>query len=187
MCENLREVLLNGHCVGERHLFHYFSPGMRRCDVVFEAIATNWLKWLQRAGGWPRSSRPSPRARPTFSLSGLGHTSCLAATSLSPNLHPPLSLSPPFFGTVSAAEPARIPWPQFQFQRDFQLGNMKDRMLTTECNIAIKMACIFLKRTITKILVTMCTMELKILSTNIKRTPISPQTTPIQKKSAGII
>ena len=69
-----------------------------------------------RAGGWPRLSRPSPRARPTFSLSGLGHTSCLAATSLSPNLHPPLSLSPSFFGTVSAAEPARIPWPQFQFQ-----------------------------------------------------------------------
>ena len=110
MCGNLREVLLNGHCVGERHLFHYFSPGMRRCDVVFEAIATNWLKWLQRAGGWPRSSRPSPRARPTFSLSGLGHTSCLAATSPSPNLHPPLSLSPSFFGTVSAAEPARISW-----------------------------------------------------------------------------
>ena len=102
----------------ERGTFFIISalPGMRRCDVVFEAIATNWLKWLQRAGGWPRSSRPSPRARPTFSLSGLGHTSCLAATSLSPNLHPPLSLSPSFFGTVSAAEPARIPWPQFQSQ-----------------------------------------------------------------------
>ena len=78
----------------ERGTFFIISalPGMRRCDVVFEAIATNWLKWLQRAGGWPRSSRPSPRARPTFSLSGLGHTSCLAATSLSSNLHPPLSL-----------------------------------------------------------------------------------------------
>ena len=109
----------------ERGTFFIISalPGMRRCDVVFEAIATNWLKWLQRAGGWPRSSRPSPRARPTFSLSGLGHTSCLAATSLSPNLHPPLSLSPSFFGTVSAAVPARarIPWPQFQFQGHLSL------------------------------------------------------------------
>ena len=90
---SLAEEMQDTNCVGERHLFHYFSLVMRRCDVVFEAIATNWLKWLQRAGGWPRSSRPSPRARPTFSLSGLGHTSCLAATSLSPNLHPPLPLS----------------------------------------------------------------------------------------------
>ena len=111
----------------ERGTFFIISalPGMRRCDVVFEAIATNWLKWLQRAGGWPRSSRPSPRARPTFSLSGLGHTSCLAATSLSPNLHPPLSLSPPFFGTVSAAEPARIPWPQFQSQGHLSLFQVR--------------------------------------------------------------
>ena len=113
---SLAEEMQDTNCVGERHLFHYFSLVMRRCDVVFEAIATNWLKWLQRAGGWPRSSRPSPRARPTFSLSGLGHTSCQAATSPSPNLHPPLSLSPSFFGTASAAEPARIPWPQFQSQ-----------------------------------------------------------------------
>ena len=65
------------------------------CDVVFEAIATNWLKWP------PQQARSSPpRARPTFFLSGLGHTSCLAprfpATSLGPKFLNLLS-----FGTLS--------------------------------------------------------------------------------------
>ena len=46
------------HGEGERHLFHYFSFTMRR-DVVFEAIATNWLKWLQQ--------QPPRRPRPTVS------------------------------------------------------------------------------------------------------------------------
>ena len=82
---------------GERErLFHYFSFG---CD------ATSFSRPLPQIGSSGCSSRrPSATDRleanffPEWSL---GHTSCLAATSLSPNLPPSRNSS--FFETVSAA------------------------------------------------------------------------------------